>query len=134
MTEPREYGAIQKDLDMVVSQVQKLTDEYHALQLTASEERAGLRKSVEEVRAIAQSVCVKIPDNLEKRLVTIELQLQRVIKDTEEEFVKKMDFVALQVEHNQIKRLVWGFIIMVLTSVIGGLLALVVHNAAVITK
>jgi hypothetical protein len=93
-----------------------------------------LRSSVDHLTTELAKVSGKIPDDLAKRLITIELQLGTLIKDTESEFVSKTDFEILKVEHNQIKRLVWGFIVMVLTSVIGGLLALVVHNATILAR
>ena len=118
MTEPnnREYGTIEKDLTSVVGQVQKLVLQYHELN--------------KELTHVAD----KIPENLDNRLIKIELQLAQIIKDIESEYVTQTEFAVYKVEHGQMKKLMWGFIIMVLTSVVGALLALVVHNAATVIK
>lgn len=102
------------DHEDLVERVQKLIDQYHALSAELS--RVGN----------------KIPDGMDKRIIKIELQLEQLLKDVESKFVERTEFEVLKVEHNQIKKLVWGFIMLVLTSVVGALLALVVHNASLI--
>lgn len=113
--EPLEAKFISDHEDMV-GRVQKLVDQYHDLS--------------KEVAHVSD----KIPENLDKRLIKIELQLEQVLKDIEDEFVTQTEFATYKVEHAQMKRLMWGFVIMVLTSVVGALLALVVHNATTIIK
>lgn len=112
----REYGTLEKDLTSVVGQVQTLVNQYHTL----SKELAH--------------VSDKIPEDLDKRIIKMELQLEQIVKDVENQFVTRTEFAVYQVEHGQMKKLMWGFIIMVLTSVVGTLLALVVHNASLIGK
>lgn len=118
MTEPRDplEAKFISDHEDMVARVQKLVDQYHDLS--------------KEVTHVSD----KIPENLDKRIIKIELQLDQLIKDVEDEFVTQTEFAVYKVEHSQMKKLMWGFIVMVLTSVIGALLALVVHNAGTLIK
>ena len=114
--EDREYGTLEKDLTSVVSQVQKLVDQYHEL--------------TKDVGHLSD----KIPPELDKRLVTIEIQLDRIVKDIETQYVTQREFETYKLEHNQMKHLMWGFLIMIMTSVVGAWLALIVHNASSVIK
>jgi len=102
------------DHEDLVARVQKLVDQYHVLS--------------KEVTHISD----KIPVDLDKRIISIEFQLERIVKDIESEFITQKDFAVYKVEHAQMKRLMWGFVIMVLTSVVGAVLALVVNNVSII--
>ena len=84
-----------------------------------------------EVQAIAQ----RIPDKINETLVGLSLKMdqlikdmERVRKDLEADYVNQTEFSILKLEHDQIKKLVWGFIAMVLTAVMGAVIALVVRG------
>jgi hypothetical protein len=104
------------DHEDMVARVQKLVNQSHSVNLEL------------------ERLTSRIPPNLDARVIKIELQLERLIKDVESEYVSKTDFEVLKVEHAQMKHLMWGFVALVLTTVVGALLALVVHNASLITK
>ena len=114
--ETREYGTLEKDLTSMVGQVQKLVEQYH------------------EVKMQVGRLSDKIPDQLDERLITIELQLKQILCDMETQYVTQKEFAEYKVEHLQMKRLMWGFLFMVMTSVIGAWLALVVQNANSLVK
>jgi uncharacterized protein YqgV (UPF0045/DUF77 family) len=112
----REYGTVEKDLSSVVAQVQKLVEEYH------------------EVKLQVGRLSDRIPEALDERMIRMEFQLQQILKDVETEYVTQKEFAEYRVEHLQMKRLMWGFLFMVMTSVIGAWLALVVQNANSLVK
>ena len=112
----REYGTVEKDLSSVVSQVQKLVGQYHDMRL--------------EVSHLSE----KIPENLDVRMIQMELQLKQILADLESQYVSQKKFERYKVEHDQMRYLMYGFIIMIMTSVVGAWLALIVHNAAAIVK
>lgn len=89
---------------------------------------ADLRKSVDDTAQLVTTLSGRIPDDLEKRLITIELMLQHLSKGIQTEFVSRTEFEIMKVEHVQMRRLVYGFVGLALVSIIGALLGLVVNN------
>jgi hypothetical protein len=112
----REYGTVEKDLSSVVSQVQKLVDQYH------------------DIRFEVSHLSEKIPENLDVRIIQMELQLKQIIDNLESQYVSQKEFERYKVEHAQMRYLMYGFIVMIMTSVVGAWLALIVHNAAAVVK
>lgn len=91
----------------------------------------GVRSAVDNASEQVGQLAARIPADFDKRLITVELQLSRIIKDLENmgiQYIHRTEFEILKVEHTQIKQLVWGFIVMVLTAVVGGLITLIVRR------
>jgi hypothetical protein len=77
----------------------------------------------------------RIPEKLSEKLIEMKLLLDQVSRDIKElqgdllkDFVSRTEFEKLKVEHDQIKQLTYGFIVMVLLAVVGGVIALVVKG------
>ena len=82
-----------------------------------------------------QNLAQRIPDKLSESMVELSLKMdqlikdmERVRKDLEADYVSQSEFSVLKVEHDQIKKLIWGFIAMVLIAVSGAVIALVVRG------
>lgn len=94
----------------------------------------SVQKTVNDAIMAMGRLSDKIPEDLPRRLLTIELTLTQVAENVKSNFVTKTEFEVLKVEHDQVKKIVYGFITVTLLAVITALLALVVHNGGAIVK
>jgi hypothetical protein len=122
----------EKELDQVVDRVQKLVDQYHeqnvAIATMRGEMDIRLHSFSQELRGITE----RIPAHLSEQVIGFALKLDELMRNVRNwneglktDYVGRTEFEILKVEHDQIKRLMWGFIAMVLTAVVGGVIALV---------
>lgn len=70
----------------------------------------------------------RIPTDLTDRLIRFEIALNGITKQLTEDFVKRVEFEVLKVEHEQIKKIIYGFVAIVLLAVVGAVVALVVKQ------
>lgn len=59
------------------------------------------------------------------KLEQLTKEVHELREDLKADYVGRTEFEILKVEHDQIKKLTWGFIAMVLTAVVGAIIALV---------
>jgi hypothetical protein len=106
----REYGTIEKDLSSVVDQVQTLVIQFH------------------EMSTVVARLADRVPEGLAGKLLTIDFELQSLADTLGKQYVSRDDFIELRTEHRTVKRLVYGFVGVVLMAVAVALVALVVKR------
>lgn len=121
-----------RDVDQVVDRTQKLVDQYHGV----TSDIARVRSDVDgRINVLAQEIVkltARIPDKLNDKIIEMHLTLgqlaaevKQLHEDLKQDYVNKREFVVLKVEHDQVKRLVYGFVTLALTALAVGLIALV---------
>jgi hypothetical protein len=70
----------------------------------------------------------RIPLDLGVRLVRFEMKIDEISKQLAADFVKRMEFEVLKVEHEQMKKIIYGFVAIILIAVVGAVVALVVKQ------
>jgi len=88
-----------------------------------------------ELNSLGQKVTaltVRVPEKLSEKLLEMKMLLDQVARDIKElkedfnkDYVSRAEFGILKVEHDQMKKLMWGFIVLVLTAVVSAILALI---------
>jgi hypothetical protein len=79
------------------------------------------------ITTMAQQVgalVARIPDDFSNQWIRLGIEVETIGKKLDSDFVKRVEFAVLQTEHDQIKKLVYGFILTVLACFLGGLLVL----------
>jgi ribosomal protein L16 Arg81 hydroxylase len=66
-----------------------------------------------------------IPHDFKERFLTVEAKVSHIAETLDKNYVSRNEFVVLKTEHDQIKTLVYGFIVTVVVGFIGTLLVLV---------
>jgi DNA anti-recombination protein RmuC len=120
-----ELEAMGKDLDAVVERTQKLVDQYHEQNVELIEVKESINGRLNTVSQEIQHLMGRIPDKLNERLIEMKLSLDRLTTDVNKigddlkaDYVSRTDFEILKVEHEQIKKLVYGFITLVLVGLL----------------
>lgn len=77
-------------------------------------------------------LAARIPDKLNEKIIEMHLTLKglsdevkQIGEDLKQDYVNKREFDVLKVEHDQVKRLVYGFVTLALAALAVGLIALV---------
>jgi hypothetical protein len=90
-----------------------------------------LNTLAQEQKGLADRIPEKFPEQLLKLGFAIE-QLTKDVKslgeDLKADYVSRAEFVVLKTEHDKMKKLIWGFVIMVLVAVVGAVIALAVKG------
>lgn len=127
-----ENEQLEKDMDAVVARTQQLVDEYHAISLDVTRLKGDVDGKVAGIASELKHLADRIPEKLSEDMIRMSLALDQLVKDVRkigddlrQDYVNRVEFEVLRVEHDQIKKLVWGFIAMVLTALAAGVIALV---------
>lgn len=70
----------------------------------------------------------RIPMDIGLRLVRFEMKIDEISKQLAADFVKRTEFEVMKVEHEQMKKIIYGFVTIVLLAVVGAIVALVVKQ------
>jgi hypothetical protein len=73
---------------------------------------------------LVETLISRIPDDFANQWIRLGLEVETIGRKIDADFVKRVEFVVLKTEHDQIKKLVYGFILTVLACFLGGLLVM----------
>jgi hypothetical protein len=121
----------EKDVDQLVERVQQLVTDYHTLNVDVTKVKGDTESKLEMLTREFKHLSERIPEKLQETLIRATLTLETLVTnvkqigiDMKADYVGRTEFEVLKTEHDQIKKLMWGFIAMVLTAVVGGVIAL----------
>lgn len=118
----------EEEIKLLRDRAHKVANDLMKANLTAVETAASLQKELTEIRGHTHRLSEKIPDDISVRLVRLELKLDALTASHASDFVKRGEWEVLRSEHDQMKRLIYGFVSVILLSVIGALVALVLKR------
>ena len=121
-----------RDMDQVVERTQKLVDQYHEVTVDLAKVRQEADSRVATLAQEFVKISSRIPEKLNEKIIEMHLTLgnlatevKQLHEDLKQDYVNKREFDVLKVEHDQVKRLVYGFVTLALTALAVGLIALV---------
>lgn len=123
---------IEKDMDAVFERTQQLVNDYHAVTLDVAKLKGDVDGKLTAFATELKHLSDRIPEKLSEDMIRVSLSLDQLVKDVkkigddlQKDYVNRTEFEVLRVEHDQIKKLIWGFIAMVLSALAAGVIALV---------
>ena len=121
-----------RDMDQVVECTQKLVDQYHEVTVDIAKVRQEADNRVATLAQEFVKISSRIPEKLNEKIIEMHLTLgnlatevKQLHEDLKQDYVNRREFDVLNVEHDQVKRLVYGFVTLALTALAVGLIALV---------
>jgi hypothetical protein len=126
------------------TELKRVRDRVHDLIERVSKETLALEKELSEIKIEVARLDGQVPDGLAGRLQNVEnvvenlipdelpVQLANLTKDVQavqREIISREEWGVLKTEHDQIKRLTYGFVGLVLLEVITAIIALVVMRS-----
>jgi uncharacterized protein YoxC len=128
---PETLETMGRDVDQLVDRTQKLVDQYHELNVDVTKVKSDVDGRLATFSQEIMRLADRIPEKMNEKMIQVTLTLDQLVRDVKQigedlkaDYVSRTEFEVLKVEHDQIKKLMWGFIAMVLTAVAGGILAL----------
>jgi cytochrome c biogenesis protein ResB len=122
--EPELQNIVVTNTDKIDTEIKTLRDRAHKF----ANDFMGLTNDVTVIESEVKMLSERIPLDLGVRLVRFEMKLDEINKQLAADFVKRLEFEVLKVEHDQMKKIIYGFVAIVLLAVVGALVAIVVKQ------
>jgi hypothetical protein len=102
------------------SLIERHEQEFTNLRQQAKEQTSTTSKLAVQI----QTLINLIPEEFNEKWIRLQIEVEGISEKLNENFVKRTEFEVMKVEHDQIKKLVYGFIITVLGCFLAGLLVI----------
>lgn len=117
-------GQARTDCTKHEEEIRKLRERSHAhANLIAAKDA-----EIAELTGSLTNLSERIPVDLASKLLTIDMELKNLSGLVTRNYVSREEFLTVKMEHEQIKKLVFGFIGLAMVAIVSGMLGLILRK------